>query len=278
MMQANLREWPILMLALSFAHSSEGLRSQYSTSTDLLLQRFDGNLSITFSSGLSLSVTNAQFISPDITIDQTTGALTTNSTRPVIAINALQDANAGDIITIGRNFFSAAYVMANYDTGLFTLWAAATGQDQPQTNLVAVNAAGAEIESFCVVGNGTATVTAGGAIADPTDNPTSTPAPNGSGSRVGRIAGGVVGSVVGIVVLSAVGLVLVKRGTASQGQRLADTELRDRNIDRTSLHMDGYLKTQKADLLSHSQQPDSPQELAALEPRGPYQKTPAEME
>lgn len=277
MMQANLRECPVVMLALSFAHSSEGPRSQYPTSTDLLIQRFDGNLSISFSSGLSLGVTNAQFISPDVTIDQTTGALTTDSTRPVIEMNALQDANAGDIITIGRSFFSAAYVMANYDTGLFTLWAA-TGQDQPQTELVAVDAAGNEIESFCVAGNGTATVTAGGAVANPTNNPTSRPASNGSGNRVGRIAGGVVGSVVGIAVLSAVGLFLAKRRAASQGQRLADTELRGRNIDCTSLHVDGCMKTHKADLLSHSQQPVSPQELAALERRGLHHEIPAEME
>lgn len=62
-----------------------------------------------------------------------------------------------------------------------------------------------------------------------------------------------------------------------QGQRLADAEPSDRSIDFISLDIDAY-RQKKTDLLRHSQQPDSPQELAALEHNGSRHKMPVEME
>ncbi|KAL2289383.1 hypothetical protein FJTKL_02382 [Diaporthe vaccinii] len=169
---------------------------------------FTGDITLQFASGLSVRVDNTQYIGPNVNIDKTTGAFTANSSAPdVVAFISLTDGNANDVIRIGRNFFSAAYLMVNYDSGEFTMWPTAENITSSQ-DLVAVDTAGAELDDLCS-SNETSTVTAGGS--DSTGGSTTastasvdatssgrTPSPN-----VPAIAGGVVGGVVGIASISA---------------------------------------------------------------------------
>lgn len=78
-----------------------------------------------FTSGLIVRVPNSEYIRPDVTINKNTGVLEVNSTDPdVVAMISLQGSNSNDVIKIGRNFFSAAYLMVNYDSSEFTIWPA----------------------------------------------------------------------------------------------------------------------------------------------------------
>lgn len=249
------------------------------------IRRFDGDLTLEFSSGLSVRVANAQLVGPDVAIDQATGALAADAARPVVAMNALQDANAGDVITIGRNLFSAAYVMANYDAGLFTMWAASlAARDE---DLVAVDAAGAEVASFCAAGSGGATVTAGGAASSPVTGGPISAADSGVAStsprsRVGEIVGGVVGGLAGAFVLSSFAVFMLRRMTARRGRRSDDTYFRDDHSphDPKAPNIGVSAKASKDDLIFESQQPKSlgPQELAASEHRSYSYELPIEME
>lgn len=173
--------------------------------TDNAFYSFDGEITLSFSSGLTVTVPNAQYIGADVTIDQDTGTLEANSSAPSIAIDALQSTNSGDMLHIGRHFFSAAYVSASYDTGIFTMWPAKV---TTTTNLVALDSDGNEVDTFCLTSeHGTSTVTA----AAGTDAPTATADSKTTGSPVrasttprnpvGAIAGGVVGGVAALALL-----------------------------------------------------------------------------
>lgn len=179
-----------------------------------------------FASGLSVRVNNAQFVSPDVNINKTTGALEAASTDYDIAMIALQGSNSNDILRIGRNFFSAAYIMVNYDVGEFTIWAANPTESQ---DLVAVDATGAELDIFCSSNNNTATATAGGASPSNTGRTSnigssaSTAAkPN---SSVPAIAGGVVGGAAGIACFSIIAWLLLRRKRkANQNARIIELD------------------------------------------------------
>lgn len=162
--------------------------------------------------GLSIRIDNSQYINPDVTIDKTTGAFEVASSQPDVDMISLQGTNANDLITIGRNFFSAAYIMVNYDAGEFTIWPANPTATQ---DLVAVDSTGAEITSICSASNKTSTVTAGGASSSQTDGTTSDTSSGSSAASpkvsVPAIVGGVVGGVAGLAALSLVAWYLLRK-------------------------------------------------------------------
>lgn len=167
------------------------------------LDRFDGDITLKFATGLSLRIDNSQFIGPDITINKESGSLEANSIEPDVAMIALQGTNVDDVIHTGRNFFSAAYISVNYDVGEFTIWTANATEEQ---DLVAVASTGAEIRSSYVTNNSTATVTAGGATHSDTEGSNAAQDSESLSAKsrppVLSIVGGVVGSVVGITTLA----------------------------------------------------------------------------
>lgn len=129
---------------------------------------------------------------------------------------ALQSTNSEDIIRIGRNFFSAAYISVNYDVDEFTIWAANATEEQ---DLVAVDSTGAEVNSSCVTDNSMATVTAGGASPSNTGG-TNAAKDSGSssatsGSSVPGIVGGIVGGLAGLAALSVLAWWLMRRRKAA---------------------------------------------------------------
>lgn len=181
------------------------------------LGRFNGDITLEFATGLSIRIDNSQFVGPDVTINRETGATEANNTEPDLAMIALQGINSNDVIRIGRNFFSAAYISVNYDVGEFTVWAANATEHQA---LVAVDSTGAEVDSSCDTNNGTAVVTAGGAAPSSADGSNtakdSGESSENSGPPVSGIVGGVVGGVVGIIAISGLTWWLLRRRKAAE--------------------------------------------------------------
>lgn len=193
----------------------------------LALSRFTGDISLEFASGLTVRVPNSEYVRPDVTIDKNTGALQVNDTEPDVAMISLQGSNSNDVIKIGRNFFSAAYIMVNYDAGEFTIWPANQTASQ---DLVAVDGKGTELDGSCS-SNENATVTAGGATPSDTDTiSTGTSTAESSDSSynqstpVGAIAGGVVGGAVGIAALVLVACLTLRRRKAKRHTPLAELD------------------------------------------------------
>jgi hypothetical protein len=175
-------------------------------------------------------VGNTQFIGPDVHVDRTTGALTTNTSAPdVVAFIALTSTNADDVVRIGRNFFSAAYLMVNYDAGEFTMWPTAQNIT-PDQNLVAVDTSGAELRDACSADKAS---TAGGTAGGPDSTGSSSSASTASGEatssggaathNIPAIAGGVVGGVAGIASIFALVICFfLRRRKAKKAAGLAE--------------------------------------------------------
>ncbi|KAK4230315.1 aspartic peptidase domain-containing protein [Podospora fimiseda] len=101
---------------------------RYSDATDT---PYNGNLTFKFQSGLAVQIPNDQLA---------------NFTEPTLVINPIQDINGNDLVQLGRQFLSSAYLTVNEDTGSFSLWAAnPTGREE----LVGFGKAGEESTDFC---------------------------------------------------------------------------------------------------------------------------------
>ncbi|EPE09835.1 aspartic-type endopeptidase [Ophiostoma piceae UAMH 11346] len=160
------------------------------------LNVYTGDLTIKLQSGLEVRVPNNQLIVPDRYIDRT-GVIQANATGLDTTILAIQGENAGDILQLGRQFLSVAYVMLNQDANEFTLW-----QANPTTNrhLVAVDERNADITSVCSSsgsGSGSNSTTPSG--------PSSARKPLSSGA----IAGAAIGAFVGVAAIIAAVLLLL---------------------------------------------------------------------
>lgn len=80
---------------------------------------YDGDVTISLSSGLQVRIANDQFIVPFVDIDRQ-GRRFYNASRRELLFNGLSDQPA----TLGRYFLTAAYLMINHDEGTFTMWKA----------------------------------------------------------------------------------------------------------------------------------------------------------
>lgn len=148
---------------------------------------YDGDMTISLSSGLSIRVANDQFMVPAISFD-TNGTRVENDTIKEFLFNGIGDQKA----TLGRYFLTAAYLMVNHDSQTFTMWAA-----NPTTSSNLVSVVNQETESEC--SNITGVVQPG--ANDTMSSNTSTTAD--ATTPVAAIAGGVVG---GVIVMAIIGL------------------------------------------------------------------------
>lgn len=163
-------------------------------------------------------------IVPEVDIDQTSGALYVNSSGPNFLINSGQDVNANDMAALGSTFLSVAYLMVNQDAGKFSLWAA---NPTTKSDLVAVDATGAEVTTFCTASTesttatSTSTSTAGAGAgpnaggSDPGQSTALDPDSAGSSSTsrlsTAGIAGVAVGGVAAAVLIGAAAFWWLKR-------------------------------------------------------------------
>ncbi|KAI1270375.1 aspartic peptidase domain-containing protein [Xylariaceae sp. FL1019] len=80
---------------------------------------FDGDMTISLSNGLNVRIDNSQYLVPFVEI-QRNGSRVFNTSTTELLINGVVDQPA----TLGRYFFTAAYLMVNHDENIFTLWRA----------------------------------------------------------------------------------------------------------------------------------------------------------
>lgn len=154
---------------------------------------YDGDLTITLQSGLSVRIRNDQLVQPHTSINQTTGAIVVNNTAPDLVINSLQNVQATQLAQLGWQFFSAAYLLVNQDAHEFTLWEA---NPTAEEDMVAVDTTGADISTFCSASTVSSTSTAGGERNGTTTTETS------SSLSAAVIAGSVAASVAAVGLVS----------------------------------------------------------------------------
>ncbi|KAM0428868.1 hypothetical protein ACHAPT_006668 [Fusarium lateritium] len=106
---------------------------------DPALPWYDGDFTIKLNTGLSITIPNNQFIVPERRIDEK-GEIYRNDSQPLLRINRMDDG----LISIGRFFFTAAYLASNEDAGKLTLWKANPTTDE---DLVALDPSNKPIDS-----------------------------------------------------------------------------------------------------------------------------------
>ncbi|KAI2473152.1 acid protease [Annulohypoxylon bovei var. microspora] len=140
---------------------------------------FGGDLTISLSTGLDIRVSNDQYLTPFVDIDEYGSRVVDTSYRELLISNV-----SDPVATLGRYFLTAAYLMVDMDANTFTLWQANPTSDSKLVGLA---------NSGC--GNATSP--------DSGTSPSSnSQAPQVmSGLSRGSIAGIVVGAVAGFAIL-----------------------------------------------------------------------------
>lgn len=175
---------------------------------------FDGELSFLLSNGLQVRVPNSQFLTPFVDVARNGSRVVDRSKRELL-MNGLADQPA----TLGRYFFTSAYLMVDHDAKTFTMWQA---NPSVKSNLVAVSS-----KSGCggSTGGGTAGTGGMGGTGGGTNGRTGTAvnsSSTGTGSsskettsNIGAIAGGVAGGVSVLAIIAAVLLIRRRRNRAN---------------------------------------------------------------
>ncbi|KAM7194042.1 Aspartic peptidase domain containing protein [Naviculisporaceae sp. PSN 640] len=171
---------------------------------------FDGDVTFQLTNGLQVRVPNSQFLTPNVEIVGNGSRIVDTSIRQLL-MNGVGEQPA----TLGRYFFTAAYLMVNHETQSFTMW-----QANPSTssNLVAVS------ESDCPdrggggdrPNNGNPNSGPGAAGADP--EPESKPS-------IGAIAGGVVGGVAALIAVVVAYVFFIRRRNANKNGYSTDPQV-----------------------------------------------------
>ncbi|CAM1510624.1 Fc.00g009590.m01.CDS01 [Cosmosporella sp. VM-42] len=165
---------------------------------------FDGDITFHLDSGLQIRVPNDQYIVPSVDIARNGSQIFKKGVKELL-MNGLGSQPA----TLGRYFFTAAYLMVNHDAGTFTLW-----QANPSTKSALVRVFDEETASKC---GGDAT-----GIVQPSTSSTSTRKPEAtqdadteakpSSSPSGlAIGGAVAGVVVAVAVIGLVAFYMIRR-------------------------------------------------------------------
>lgn len=90
---------------------------------------YQGDITFTLNSGVTIRVPNSQFVLPDLGIN-TDGHPFANASISEVLINPTQDVNSKDLPLLGRQFLTSAYLMLDQDANTFTIW-----QANPTTNI-----------------------------------------------------------------------------------------------------------------------------------------------
>lgn len=192
---------------------------------------YDGDMTISLSSGLSIRVPNSQFLTPSVEIGYD-GARHYNESIKEFLFNP----TSGQPSTLGRYFFTAAYLMVNHDTNSFTMW-----QGNPTSSSTLVSVMDEETAAAC--GNDVPGVVQQNATATATATPEATSASSGDKTTTGHastgaIVGGVVGGVAALAALAAAAVFLLRRrrqGEAPRGERLDGETRHDQSAAMSSL-------------------------------------------
>lgn len=172
---------------------------------------FDGELSFLLSNGLQVRVPNSQFLTPFVDVARN-GSRVVDRSRRELLMNGLADQPA----TLGRYFFTSAYLMVDHDAKTFTMWQA---NPSVKSNLVAVSSkggCGGTAGGGATVGGtgGTGSGSSGGTETAPSPSSTGTASSSQPSSNIGAIAGGVAGGVAVLAIIAAVLLIRRRRNRA----------------------------------------------------------------
>ncbi|EME38346.1 hypothetical protein DOTSEDRAFT_75779 [Dothistroma septosporum NZE10] len=184
---------------------------------------YAGGLTVSLSNGFGVTILNDVLVVPDQYVGPS-GALETNQSQSALLIGSLNQVNANDVPIIGKEFFSSAYLMIDYDAGTYTLWQV---NATTETQLVAV---GGQCSTHPTVNNNTID----GNPESASSTSTATPANSVSskaGARealpTGAIVGAVVGSAFGTGALVAAIILIFLRKRRSSAGSTTDTALLD---------------------------------------------------
>lgn len=158
------------------------------------LHSYDGDLTISLSSGLSVRVPNSQFMTPFVQIGYD-GARFYNESIKEFLYNSVGNQPA----TLGRYFLTAAYLMVNHDANSFTLW-----QGNPTSSSTLVPVLDEQAAAAC--GNATGVVQQSAtATASASSNASS------GGVSTGAIVGAAVGGVAALAAIAGIIAFLFRR-------------------------------------------------------------------
>ncbi|KAK1830852.1 aspartic peptidase domain-containing protein [Podospora conica] len=164
---------------------------------------FDGELSFLLSNGLQVRVPNSQFLTPFVEVVRNGSRVVDRSKRELL-MNGLADQPA----TLGRYFFTSAYLMVDHDAKTFTMWQA---NPSTKSSLVAVSS---KADGCGEGGTGAGTGSGTGTAANPSSTGTGESAPQETPTNIGAIAGGIAGGVVVLAIIAAVLLMRRRRKRA----------------------------------------------------------------
>jgi hypothetical protein len=182
---------------------------------------YTGDLRLSFSSGLEVTVPNDQFMVPFVTIERN-GSRIFNESQREFLMNGLLDQPP----TLGRYFLTAAYLMVDHDASTFTLWQA---NPTAASQLVPVLSGQASSDAETCNLNSTSTTGTPGQVEPTTTGisgaaggPQSLPQPSKrlSGGIIAAIA---IAAVVTIASLTLLGL-YVRRRKGKQHVQLAEAQ------------------------------------------------------
>ncbi|KAK3293754.1 aspartic peptidase domain-containing protein [Chaetomium fimeti] len=175
---------------------------------------FDGDATFVLSNGLSVRVPNSQLMTPFVAVDRNGSRIVDRSKRELLF------SGVGDNpTTLGRYFFTAAYLMVDHDAETFTMWQA---NPSSRTNLVPVvskagdeggceEGGGANGDGGSAGGNGAEGGQGGGGDGGGGGANASTDEATASSVNAGAIAGGVVGGVAALAALAVLVFFLLRR-------------------------------------------------------------------
>jgi hypothetical protein len=169
-------------------------------------------LTFILSNGLQIRIPNNQLITPFIDVDRNGSRLVHQDRRELLVASVIDNPT-----TLGRYFFTAAYLMVDHDAHTFTMWQA---NPSTKSNLVPVISKSADNEESACGGDGGAGGTGGSTGGDSTGSTGGTTngadsadeRANGSSSpSTGAIVGAAVGGVAALGALAILVFGLVRR-------------------------------------------------------------------
>jgi hypothetical protein len=167
-------------------------------------------MTISLSSGLSVTVQNDQFLTPFVSVERN-GSRIYNESIKELLINPTYNPS-----TLGRYFLTSAYLMVNHDSNTFTMW---QGNPSSSSNLVTVVSEKAAESCENVSGVIQPSATAG---VTPSASATASEAYSSSGSSsnisAGVIAGATIGGVAFLAALAAAAFFLLRKRRQKPGQ------------------------------------------------------------
>ncbi|KAK7910762.1 hypothetical protein PG985_013243 [Apiospora marii] len=128
--------------------------------------RFNGTLTITFESGLSIDFAADELVVPNVSLDKDTGEIAVHPEEPdIVLIEApVENANEADPypLRFGTQFLAAAYLLVNHDANKFYIWQVRSAVEELEIRARAVDASNNDVPDVCGTSEiGGATPTAG---------------------------------------------------------------------------------------------------------------------